>query len=78
MKSDVKVSGPSALYRLRLRQQKGASPSNRHQILNIFIIHIEHKFYVASVLKYYNEVFFNVLHEEIRSIKLFQNIINMV
>ena len=39
---------------------------------------MEHKFYVASVLKYYNEVFFNVLHEEIRSIKLFQNMINMV
>ena len=57
----------------KARQQKGASPSKaRHQILNIFIIHKEFKSYVPSVLKYYNEVFFNVLHEEIRSIKLFQ------
>ena len=56
-----------------LRQQKGASPSKvRRQILYIFIIHIELKSYIPSVLKYYNEVLFNVLHEEISSIKLFQ------
>ena len=61
------------------RWQKGASLSKaRHQILNIFIILIALKSYVPSVLKYYNEVFFNVLHEEIMSIKLFQKGINVV
>jgi len=56
-----------------MSRQQGASPSiARHQILNIFIIQIELKSYVPSVLKHYNEMYFNVLHEEIRSIKLFQ------
>ena len=82
MKDDLKASRPCITQ--GVRQQKGASPSKarrqkgvspskaRHQILNIFIIHIEFKSYVPSALKYYNEVFFNVFHEEIRSIKLFQ------
>ena len=64
-----------------MRRQKGISQSKvRCQIPNIFIIiiNIELKSYVPTVLKYYNEVFSNVLHEEIRSIKLFQNRINMV
>ena len=64
-----------------MRRQKGISQGKaRHQIPNIFIIiiNIELKSYVPTVLKYYNEVFSNVLHEEIRSIKLFQNRINMV
>ena len=53
-----------------VRRQKGASLSKaRRQILKIFIMHIEFKSYVPSILKYYNEVFFNLLHEEIRSIK---------
>ena len=43
-----------------VRQQKGASPSKaRCQILNILIIHIEHKSYVPSALKYYNESIFH-------------------
>ena len=55
-----------------MRRQKGTSSSKaRRQIFNIFIIHIEFKSYMHSILKYYNEVFFNVLHEEIMSIKLF-------
>ena len=54
-------------------RQKGTS-----QILNIFIIPIELKSHVTSVLKYHNEVFFNVLYEEVRSIKLIQNMFNMV
>lgn len=42
-----------------MRQQKGASPSKtRFQILNILIIHIEHKSYIPSALKYYNESIF--------------------
>ena len=64
-----------------MRRQKGINPSRaRRQIPNTFIItiNIELKSYVPTVLKYYNEVFSNVLHEEIRSIKLFQNMINMV
>ena len=62
-----------------MRRQKGTSSSKaRRQIFNIFIIHIEFKSYVHSILKYYNEVFFNVLHEEIMSIKLFQKGINVV
>ena len=37
----------------------------RHQILNIFIINIQLKSYVPSVLKYYNKMFLNVLHEKL-------------
>ena len=57
--------------KVTLRGQGLVSPEAKCQILNIFIIHIERS-YAPSVLKYYNEVFFNVLHEEIRSIKSFQ------
>ena len=39
------------------------------QILNLFFINIELKSYETSVLKYYNKVLLNLLHEEIRSIK---------
>ena len=53
-----------------MRRQQGTSLSKAwRQILKIFIIHIELKSYVPSILKYYNEVFFNLLREEIRSIK---------
>ena len=76
------LKGPRPFIARGMRQQKGASPSKaRHQILNIFIIHIELKSYVPSVLKYlkyYNEGFINVLHEKTRSIKLFQSRNNML
>ena len=67
-KGNLKALGPCIAQ--GVRRQKGASPSKaRRKILKIFIIHIELKSYVPSILKCYNEVFFNLLHEEIRSIK---------
>ena len=61
-----------------MRQQKGASPSKaRRQVLNIFVIHIQLKSDVPSVLKYYNKVFLNVLHEKLGLSNDFKRI-NMV
>ena len=39
------------------------------KFLIYFFINIGLKSYETSVLKYYNKVFLNLLHEEIRSIK---------
>ena len=58
-----------------MRRQRGTSPN---KLFVIHIVHIVPKLFVPSVLKHYNEVFLNVLHEEIRSIMLFQNRVNMV
>ena len=67
MKGDIKV--PSPCIAQGVRQQKGASPIKASlQNLNIVNIDIDLKQYVPNDLKYYNQVFLNVLHEEIRSI----------
>ena len=49
-----------------MRQQKGTSPIKASlQNLNIVNIDIDLKQYVPNDLKYYNQVFLNVLHEEL-------------
>ena len=71
MKGDLKAPRPCIAR--GVKRQKGANPNKvRHQILNISIMHIV---YYNIIMKFF---FFNVKHEEIRFIKLFQNKISMV